>query len=200
VAEDKATIRFRIAKVVGGGLYSALIAAEFPPIETAMDALWTAQSPNMDIGHTVAEYRWFENRASHGAYPDGSEIVGPPVRITSKSIAGSTSVKRLPDQDAMSVTFRTASRKHWGRVYVPGLTQNVIDGTFGLFTNGVVDSMASAWRTFLLSLVANSQTIGVWTYKKGAFLDISALEVDNVVDIQRRRRVNASSYKHIYTS
>jgi hypothetical protein len=100
----------------------------------------------------------------------------------------------------MSITFRTAARKHWGRVYVPGLTMINIDKTYGLWTQTAVDTIAAYWHTFLASLITNAQTIGVWTYRRRAFLDISQLEVDNVVDIQRRRRANHSTYKKIYSS
>lgn len=197
--EDRATIGFHVAKVVGGGLFSPLTLAELPAIETALDTLLTTLKPHMSTEFHMLEYRWFEHRASHAAYPDGSEVVGAPVRITAKAIAGTAAVNRLPDQDSATVTWRTTSRRHWGRVYFPGLTPNEMSA-YGRLDSAYVDALAGAWHVFIASLVTNAQTLGVWTYRKKAFLDLSELRVDNVVDIQRRRRVKQSSYAKSYTS
>lgn len=198
--EDRVTIGVHIAKVVGGGLFSALLPAEFPPIEASFDILYSTMKTLMTTQYSLAEYRWFEHRASHGAYDDGSEVVGPPVRIVTKTGAGTSGSARLPDQDASTITFRTASRKHWGRIYWPGLTTNNLDATTARWSTTFVDSLASSFRTFQTALTGNAQTICVWSYRKKAVLDLSELRVDDVVDIQRRRRVKQATYFRSYTS
>lgn len=197
--EDRAMCTIHIAKVVGGGLFSPLLLAELPAIETALDAMWTTLKAVTQSGWTLTEYRWFEHRASHGSYSDGSEVVGPPIRITAKSVAGTGVGLRLPDQDGATVTFRTASRKHWGRIYLPGFDGTGL-GTFGRLSNAYVDTIAGALHTFQAALTGNAQTIVVWSYRKLAVLDMSEIRADDVVDIQRRRRAKNVAYFRSYTS
>lgn len=199
VVDDLMTVNFHIAKVVGGGLFSALIAAEFPAVETLIDSWWATAKADVVTSVTFAQIRFWECRASHGAYPDGSEIIGPPIRVTSRSSAGTSIGIRLPDQDSMTATWRTCARKHWGRVYLPGLGATSM-ASLGQFSTTSVDNQAAAWHTFIGGLTAASQTLGVWTYRRKAFLDITSLQVDDVPDIQRRRRMNRASYRKQYTS
>jgi hypothetical protein len=193
------TINFHVAKVVGGGLFGVLTPAEYPGVETLLDAWWATAKADVAGGYTYAQIRWWECRADHGAYPDGSEILGPSVRTTTKSVVATGIGIRLPDQDSLTATWRTCSRKHWGRIYLPGVCATAM-GSLGQFAPASVDNQALAWHNFIAGLSSAAQTLGVWTYRKKAFLDITQLEVDDVPDIQRRRRMNKASYRKIYTS
>lgn len=198
--EDVATTTHHIAKVVGGGLYSALTAAEYSGIETLLDTMWTNLMLRRAASWTVSEYAWHEKRADHGTTENGSEAVGPAVRRTTKALVGNVSNSRLPDQNALTMSIRTASRKHWGRMYLPGFDSGHYDLAMGRPSNASVDSDAAAFHTYVAGLTSASCTLGVWTFKYKAFLDISELRMDNVPDIIRRRRPKQASYSKSYTS
>lgn len=110
------------------------------------------------------------------------------MRRTAKSIVGTATGARLPDQCSCSVTFRTAGRTHWGRVYLPGFAATQTGTGYGRLVTATVDALATYFDTFQSSLNTSGLQLGVWTWAKGAFLPVRQVRVDDVVDIQRRRR------------
>jgi hypothetical protein len=198
--EDDMFISLTLAKIVGGGLYSTLLPAELASAETALGVWVSNWSGVASSGVSCVEYIWHELRANHNTTPKGSEAVGPAVRRTTIAVAGANASSRQPDQLAVTETFRTASRKHWGRIYVPGLALPSYDTTYGRITNTRCDSLATATRTLEASWSALSFQLGIWTWKYKAFLPLSELRVDNVADIIRRRRAKQATYFKSFTS
>lgn len=195
--EDVATYGMRIAKVAGTDRVIGLT-SELPTIEGFANTLSTALAALMSTQWTLAEYVWHERRASHPAAEGGGEKPGPAIRRTAKSTVGTDAGGRLPDQIACTCTFKTPSRKHWGRVYLPGFAKSTVDGTYGRFNNGGCDIVAAAFNAFATSLDGAGYRLGVWSYQKQAFMDVDQVQVDNVVDVQRRRRAKQRSYVKTY--
>lgn len=198
--EDVCTITFALAKIIGGGLYGSLAPSEMSSLETDMDTLFSTLATKQDSDYTLSEYVWHEHSTGHPATDKGYEVVGPAVRRTSKSITGTQTTARQPDQISSTISFRTASRKHWGRVYFPGLSTGQNDGNFGRIQAATVDVLATNWRTFAVAAEAKSAKSGVYSWKKGSFLALSEIRVDNVWDIQRRRRAKQQSYFKSFTA
>src|SRR5262249_54437151 len=143
---------------------------------------------------SLAEYRWHD-------WDINDVALGPADRVTSRSVAGTTgATSRLPDQDAQTVTWTTASRRHWGRVYLPGIGFNRIDNTTGRWASTQVDAAALHFHTLATSLVAGGYDMVVVSRQFHALLTIDTISVDDIVDIQRRRRAKQASYHKIYTS
>ena len=188
--EDLTAFSFAFAKNAGSNRNTPTV-AELSTIEPLLDTFWANVRPSVSTQFTLADFTWhFRNAA---AARDG-----PAVRVVAKSSAGASSTGRLPDQDAMTLTLVTPGRKHWGRVYLPGLSLAGVDSTYGRWTNTVCDSVAAAGDTLATSTLAAGFSLGVWSKRGLGFLDLYAVHVDNVVDIQRRRRAKQRSYIKTY--
>lgn len=200
VREDTMTNNLAIAKTIGGGQYGLGLTSELSAIETIVNAYATLIANKQNSGVTLSEYVWHELRASHPPADGGGEKVGPAIRRTPKSVVGANATSRTPDQISATITLQTASRKHWGRIYVPGLRLSAWDTTYGRLTTTVADDLATAMRGLVNDLNTAGYTVGVWSYKFQAFLPVYKVAVDDVVDIQRRRRAKQKSYQRVYTS
>jgi hypothetical protein len=151
--------------------------------------------------YTMSGYLWHIVHIGRASTPHGvGPAIGPFTRYSGKNLAGTTLNSRGADQIAVSLTMRTASRKHWGRIYVPGLIRTLPDTAYGRMTSGDVDLLAGYLRTLGNSLSSSGYDLGVYSPTGRAFLHINTVEVDNVIDIQRRRRPKQSSYKKLLTS
>jgi hypothetical protein len=167
-------------------------------VETALNSFLTSWASLSSNQYTCTAYVWHEHRANHPPSAKGYEVIGPAVRNTVKAVTGGVATSRMPDQVTPTLTFRTTSRKHWGRIYVPGLAFSTLDNTYGRLTNATADTLAAAGSSLHNSADAASVQLGVWTWGHQAFLPISQMACDNVVDIQRRRRAKRRSYVRIY--
>lgn len=69
--------------------------------------------------------------------------------------------------------------------------------TTGSFSTSTVDSVATAAAALLTSAAAGGFVMGTFSARLNAFLAAESIEVDDVVDIIRRRRWKSSTYKKI---
>lgn len=177
----------------GGTLDTTWVSADFAAVESAIQAWWTSNAGSIESSVRLVEHRW---------YPFGPSVVAPnpPTRITTLAtpIVG-TSSSVFIRQVATTITLRTALRRHWGRIYVP--LGNVIYNTQGQMSSGTVDAHATSARTMLLAAETSQGVVPVVydRVRKLAFT-ITAIEVDSVPDIIRRRRPRDTGYKKILTA
>ena len=144
---------------------------------------------------------WIENYIALDAYrwyglTLADPLGGPPLRVTDVTNVAGTQTLGMPSQVATSITMRTAMRRHWGRVYIPGSRL----GSEGLVTSTDVTSLAGYFRTFVNSASTAGLTPVIFARDRQAVMSISAVEVDNVPDVIRRRRPKASTFRSILTS
>lgn len=192
--EDLCTCTCAFGGQFGGNLWGPLVDSDKATLEGLLDTWWTSQKALVHSTYTLVEYRWHDWHA-------GDALLGPADRVTSRSVAGTVvSSTRLPDQDSSTLTFTTASRRHWGRIYLPGVVQGQLDGGFGRWSTTAVDNMATYWHTLLGSVASHSWDQLVVSRQHEAVLLLSTLQVDDVVDIQRRRRAKQPNHKKIFTS
>jgi len=190
--EDLCSINVHMGIVAGATcvfLDDTQKAAAEVDLKAYMDALAGMQNPGFS-SHSIV---WHDHRA-------GEPFYGPADRVTTYATAvGSGPGTRLPDQVACSVTMRTSSRKHWGRVYVPGLGSARFDATYGRFLSSTCDALASTLRDLYSGLEGNtaSTTMVVYSTAHQAALTIDEIVCDDVVDIIRRRRAKAVNYRKI---
>src|SRR5262245_30907452 len=90
---------------------------------------WTAKASS---AYTFTNYTWHD-------VAFGDQFYGPADRITQTGNPGTNAADRLPDQITTNITFRTASRQHWGRFYCPGLGAAQYEKTFGRPANTTCD-------------------------------------------------------------
>jgi hypothetical protein len=146
-------------------------------------------------GFTHKEIVWHDVEA-------GDKYYGPRERTTLTSNVGVQATGRLPDQLAVNVTLRTSSRKHWGRMYFPGIAAARYDTTYGRVLNGTCDVLAQAVRDLGTALTANTAhtELVVYSHVHQAVLSVDEIHCDNIADVIRRRRAKEPSYRKVYTS
>lgn len=193
--EDFAQFGLHMAVHVGAGSFVALTDTQKADAETDIDTLNSAIAGLQSNGMTWTELVWHDVTV-------GDQFYGPADRIALRSVNGAAATARNPDQIAVSVTFRTSSRRHWGRVYLPGMNRNVFDPTYGRVSNASCDTLAAAFRTFALALEANTALtqLLVYSHAHQAVMSIDEISVDNVPDVIRSRRPKEQSYRKTYSS
>lgn len=192
--EDKCTCTLAIAKDPGGKLWSLLIDADKATAEGHFDTWWTSEKTNTANQFSLNEYRWHDWHA-------GEPTLGPADRVTARAVPGTTgATSRMPDQCAAAVTLTTASRRHWGRIYLPGQGFNRLDNTTGRFASASVDSFMLNFHTLASNLHGSSLDIVVASRQHDGIMEVATLQSDDIVDIQRRRRAKQANYHKIYTS
>lgn len=195
--EDVMTFGMRIAKIAGTERTIGLT-SELPTIEGFANTLHASLAAIRPPHSTLSEYIWHERRVTHPAAKGGGEKPGPAIRRTAKSVVGTDASGALPDQMTFTCTFKTPSRQHWGRVYLPAMSKGSIDSPLRRINSGVVDLIASSFNTFAVSLDGAGYRLGVWSYQKQAFMDVDQVQVDDIPDVQRRRRAKQRAYAKTY--
>jgi hypothetical protein len=176
-------------------------AARFEAAEAAIDAFWNAVKVQFPAATRLAELAWHRSGPAY----DAPNSPGASVRRVLRSVvgtAGGTGTKELPRQVAWSLTERTMLRKRWGRMYLPAPASSVVvDGRVQL---GSCQLMADAFRDFYAALLAADLVPVVYSpaqparsKKKGgslpakpaAALKVNTVQVDDILDVIRSRRL-----------
>lgn len=101
---------------------------------------------------------------------------------------GTASGNPLPAQCSAVVTLRTAlaGASFRGRMYTPPISQASI-GSNGLIITANVTTLVNAYGNAFVALAADGGQSGVWSNTKKTFTELTQVEVDSVIDTQRRR-------------
>lgn len=186
---DPAEVHFDFLNLTAGSPDDTWTSGDYTTLETALDTFFTAIAPYVPSSHKVSQYDWY--RVGVGVVPPN-----PAERSTVKGtpIAGSGSLAN-PLQVASSLTFRTSVRRSWGRTYLPvgGISVN----SNGRIGSTQVNALCTAGQTLANSAASSDFYLGVTSKKLNAFLVAEKIEVDDVLDIVRRRRPKAAIYKKI---
>jgi hypothetical protein len=194
VAEDVDVVTMSFLKAPGGTPTDAWDTSDYTTLETALGTLWNSLKvayPNY-IG--PVEYRWYaDGPAFHPAPTDGN----PARRVTTPTlVVGSvTSGATLPPQDAISVTFKTDIRKHWGRVYMPAPAVGANVNLNGTLADSVCDLYRGAFVTFFNAARAASLVPVVFSLTASTAFGINSVQVDDLIDVMRKRRWKRAAYK-----
>jgi hypothetical protein len=192
LAEDVATFSLWVAN-------QALVTAMVPmtdakrlDVETAIGTWWASYKVAISSGWALTAYRW------HRWLPSTTRP-GPAVRTTLLNVPGTSPLAyRAPDQIACSHTFRTASRKHWGRFYAPAWFQSNLSA-YGRLTDGNTTTALGYFKTLMESIDnvdgGGSGVVPVIRSKVGlALLSIDVLALDSTLDVIRSRRAKHPSF------
>ena len=88
---------------------------------------------------------------------------------------------------------------NWGRIFLPGLTVNACSLGGFISQSSVVDPFAAAMNALWTSYHSSPGILlGVSSIKFQAFLTLDSLVVDNIWDVQRRRRLKHPTYEKTY--
>lgn len=188
--EDLCAMTFHIAKGTGSTRTVPAL-TDATTLEPIVDTFITTLNSLQSNQFKCVDYVWHYLEAT-------VPKAGPAIRTVVKAFSGSVASGRMPDQDACTLTFHTPARRQWGRIYIPGLSNAQYETTYGRFTNSNCDSIALAGNAMATSLYTAGFTLGVFSKVGAAFLDVSGIACDNIVDIQRRRRAKQRSYIKTY--
>ncbi len=127
----------------------------------------------------------------------GHPVPNPAVASAVTSQAGSGGASVLPSQDAIAITLVTVDRRHWGRFYIPTISQSYVD------TNGRITSSGTSLPIGYLRTLYGAASGHNWypivrdTTVGDSARPVQSLRGDNVFDIQRRRRYGRSTLTNV---
>lgn len=190
--EDYAQFKLDIVNVTDDELDTTWTTADNYVVRDAFAAWRTAMLASVSSSQTFAELRAYRMRFN--PTPDLTRPfaeTGPPTYVQTIAQAG-TQTGTLPYQVAPTCTFRTAWAKHWGRIYVPTPGTAAVDSN-GRLTSTYRTALQGATATMVSSLVDAGMypVVPVGQLDKVPFhalLGITTVVVDDVPDVQRRRR------------
>jgi hypothetical protein len=188
---DIAECHFDFLNMTAGAPDDTWTTTDYSTLETALTTWWNSVGAKISGSYKLATISWY--KIGNGITPPN-----PNVRQVVPNISATGAFGDLPAQVACSITFRTASRKSWGRTYLPlGAMGASTDLSGGRWSNSYVDAIANATHTLVTSAASNDFYLVVWSHTKNALLNVESVEVDNVPDVVRRRRFKAATYKKI---
>ena len=219
--EDYALWGVDIINLTSSNIDSSWTSADFATVETAANELWSVLQSHMASHHTLVE-RAYYMRAFNPDVPWGEPVPfmvidpitgkseeinrftrgGPPVFRQAFNQPGNANPSGAPYQAAMSVTLKTATRKHWGRLYLPGLAGGATPGSIGRFSTTSCQTIANAFAEYASDLSANDFYLTVTTTQHekkyaAAHNSVTDIQVDDIPDVIRRRRPRQAANRSI---
>lgn len=201
--EDIAETAFHFSTNAGPGApCSPLNSATMASIEGFLGSWWSAVRTVVSNGFTLRDYSWRQFKASNPVGISGAVKYDPVSRLTSVANVGADTGSRLPDQVSATISQHTASRRHWGRSYIPGVTINGLSASYGHLSTAYVTNLADNTRTMFnqcAGLAAITNPV-IWSPTKRGIMSINKLDVDDVADVIRRRRAKQPVTRKSWTS
>lgn len=203
--EDLAMFTIHYAVEAGPGLpMTSLDASDAARVETSFATKWFG-NVGVEIADdwSIKEYAWRHFGADFPLDDNGFSKPGPYWRIQPAALTGTGASARLPDQLALTTTFKTGSRTHWGRIYAGGFTTAaLLDSKMGHPKTTLVDLLAQSMQVHFNDIHDDARITFplVWSAKYRGAMIIDELTVDDVFDVIRRRRAKQPSYRKTYTS
>lgn len=184
-AEDVAvnTIHFQASS---GGLNSGdvdLVDGEWQDMLIAIDSLFSGD-------YNPEERRYYDLPATAG--PNGDPF---DTRIGTLTGGVGSAAAELPPQCAVSVTWETAARRHWGRIYLPGFINSLT--SHGRITSANLTVIGDAITTMGTNMRNAGNGIVVWDRAAWIPHDVTTFRIDDVVDVQRRRRLGQAFHRYL---
>lgn len=187
---DVATCHFDWLNITSGAPDDTWITSDYTGMETRIQTFVTAIQAYFPTTVKLTQIVW--HRVGSGvSKPNPAERV----LVLSTPISGSQSGSALAPQMACSLTFRTGVRKSWGRTYLPYSIPVSTASPYA--SNGNVDTIATAAHTMVTSSATADFNLVVVSKPLSSSLNVEQVEVDNVLDVIRRRRPDKSTYRKI---
>jgi len=158
-------------------------------------------SSNYSLGQVAAYVKAFR------PYDDPKPFVdsGAPDIEWAGNVAGS-GLPGLPPQNCTTVTEQTPSRANWGRFYLPtlgmaeltsvGRLDSAKAGQIITLANTLFENLANAQFPVVVPTTSSGSTKTTFVPKR-TLQAVTAVSIDDVVDIQRRRRYAAPLFNQV---
>jgi hypothetical protein len=198
--EDNAVCTFDIANVTGSAIDSSWTTQDYDTCNGHIGTFVTGLSQLQSPSYQCVSVDWYRMQFANPMTPQRRFTPsGPPENHAPiANVLGLAAGDALPGQVAFVVTERTAIPRHWGRFYLPGLTELAV-GPTGRWTSSTVDTIVTLASTMYAGLagaeffpvVASTQADNVLA---GSLLGVSNVKADDIPDIIRRRRYDVSTH------
>lgn len=187
-ADDDCNMHFDFVNYTGGSPDDTWTSADFTSVESLLTTWFNAVKVSIPAYCELYRIAW--HRAGAGvAKPNPAERI---LDIASPISASGSQL--LPPQASSSITFRTGVRRSWGRTYLP---LGTVLATNGFLPTTVADSLCTATQSLFTSARSADFLPVVTSLHLASALGIETVEVDSVVDIQRRRRWKHTPYRKL---
>lgn len=192
-SEDRAQVGFDVIKLTGGGNDPTWDNAQVLDVIGVLNPMFSALAAYTDNNATIVENRVYLKKFKE--LGPGFADMGDPIWVQPLSIAGgSSSEPSLPYQVAASVTEKTALRKHWGRFYLPNPAHTQLSG-FGRWQPSYCDAIAGIVGDAYELLADDNYVVVVPSSATRTLFTVTAIQVDDIPDVQRRRRARDTAYR-----
>lgn len=178
--EDVATTHLDYLNLTAGEPDDTWVDADFATLEGYIDTWWTALKPYVWSKCSLTQIRWY--RIGPGIAPPN-----PPVRITTRAVPGTNSTPMAP-QVSVTLTLKTGVRKEWGRLYLPHPGGNIADTTNGRIDSSIMGTVATASDVLFKAAFAADFVPVVYGRARQKVYTVESLQIDDLFDVQRRRR------------
>jgi len=185
---DRGQFGLHWVNVTGGDPDFTWTAADFAAAETLLTNFWSGHTAYFPNTIRAVEIRWY-------AFGPGVAAPNPTVRVT--PIVAQTpgaSGGSGPRQLACAMTLKTPLRKHWGRFYLP-ITGSATCDASGRLPSATVDGLAVGLNTLALGDTGQGVFPCVYDRVRHGVFGISAVQVDDIPDVIRRRRPSTTLYR-----
>lgn len=188
--EDRAQITFDVVKLSGGENDATWDTSQVTGALTHLNGIVNAISGYQDNNFTWAETRCYVRRFNE--LGPGFANMGDPVYTVATGWPGTSSATNvLPYQVALSVTERTTLRKHWGRFYIPCPSTSALDG-YGRWTSATCSAIAGIVGDGYEALGNANYLAVVPSGASRTLFSVTQVQVDDIPDVQRRRRARTT--------
>lgn len=204
-SEDVATFKLDLLNITGGAIDSSWTYSDLAAVDAKIQTFLTYWQGHMSANHRFTRIGYYDMSFNpEGDLAKPFRDSGPPVGVTTISKVGAAT-QYLPYQVAMSITFKTAWPKHWGRIYMPGPSGSAgfLDSN-GRFDSAFCTSAANAAEQMISDLAGLDflTVVPVGQLDKSPFhalLGIGDVQVDDIPDVQRRRRPKMAAVRALGT-
>lgn len=202
LAADEFVVTMDLANITNGGIDASWTSSDYATTDAQLVNLIASTLP-VAAPHTLCKEiryyrRVFNPYSNFRPFPPS----GAPDHVHSVNAPG-TATSSTANQVAVTHTERTTYPRHWGRAYWPANGHGTtIVAAGGMIASGMVDAIATGVQAAydalsvaeFFPLIATTTVGGVASRN---LLGVTAIQVDNVFDVQRRRRPFSATYRKI---
>lgn len=187
---DPSYCHFDWLNITSGAPDDTWITSDYTTLETLVKTFDAAITPYRPAGVVLTTLIWHRVGSGIGT-PNPAERT----TVLASPQVGSLSGSCSPQQIASSLTFRTGVRKSWGRTYLPVMSP--VPGSSPYLSTAAVDAIANNANAMVTGAATADFNLVVVSKPLASSLNVEHVEVDNVLDVIRRRRPKKSTYRKI---
>jgi hypothetical protein len=189
--EDVVVNTFDFVNITSGALDTSWTDADFAGVEARLRTFYAAIAARIPSDVTLDSFRW-------NVLPNPAGEENPAVRVAPPATALTmTGASKLPPQLAVAITKKTATQRHWGRVYIGPLADTTFTGSTGRVSTATADALATAMEACRAGLQADDTPMIVYNRTTGVGVSVDGVRVDDVFDVIRSRRHAAATYRKL---